>query len=134
MYCSIHTTVHTDTCQYILQYFYVDWFVSLQLPLSTVKHDQLNQAQINLVLDRLEAIPSVVGEVQLFKEGTAGHWLNANDGDTLGVFKLPRKDRIVVAQHRSDRNEDVVPAQTSSARLDCASIEPAGPPSSDTCW
>ena len=45
--------------------FYVDWFVSLQLPPSTGKHDQLNQAQINLVLDRLETIPSVVWEVQV---------------------------------------------------------------------
>jgi len=53
--------------------FYVDWFVSLQLPPSTGKHDQLNQAQINLVLDRLETIPSVVGEVQVFKAVKISH-------------------------------------------------------------
>jgi len=53
--------------------FYVDWFVSLQLPPSTGKHDQLNQAQINLVLDRLETIPSVVGEVQVFTAVKISH-------------------------------------------------------------
>ena len=64
----------------------MDWFVSLQLPPSTGKHDQLNQAQINLVLDRLETIPSVVGEVQVFKEGTTGHWCDFAMMETLWDF------------------------------------------------
>ena len=54
-----------------------------------------------------------------------------HDGDTLGFW--PWKHRFVVAQHRSDRNKDAVHAQAPSARLDCASIEPAGPSASDTC-
>jgi len=53
--------------------FYVDWFVSLQLPPSTGKHDQLDQAQINLILDRLETIPTVIGEVQLFTAVKISH-------------------------------------------------------------
>jgi hypothetical protein len=52
---------------------YVDWFASLQLPPTTGKHDQLNQAQINLVLDRLETIQRVVGEVQLFTAVKISH-------------------------------------------------------------
>ena len=59
-----------------------------QLPPSTGKHDsdQLNQAQINLVLDRLETIPSVFWEVQVFKEGTTGHWCDFAMMETLWDF------------------------------------------------
>ena len=55
-----------------------------------------------------------------------------HDGNTLGL--LPWKYRVVVAQHRPDRDKDAVPAKAPSARLGCAGIEPTGSPSADTSW
>jgi len=58
---------------HFLMDFHSDWVSSLHLPPSTGKHDQLVGAQIDSVLDRLETIPQVFGEVQLFTAVKISH-------------------------------------------------------------
>ena len=46
--------------------YHPDWFSSLGLPSSAGKHDHLNAAGIDSVLDRLEPVNQLLGELQLF--------------------------------------------------------------------
>ena len=53
--------------------YHADWFPSLGLPPSTGRHDQLDAAQIDSVLDRLEPVNQLLGEIQLFSGVKIGH-------------------------------------------------------------
>ena len=53
--------------------FHMDWIESLQLPPSNGRHNQLDAAHIQRVLDRLETIQEVNSEVQIYSAVKIGH-------------------------------------------------------------
>ena len=53
--------------------FHMDWIESLQLPPSNGRHNQLDTAHIQRVLDRLETIQEVHSEVQIYNAVKIGH-------------------------------------------------------------
>ena len=53
--------------------FHSSWFPSLALPPSTGRHDQLLGAHLDSIIDRLEPIDHLLGEVQLFSGFKIGH-------------------------------------------------------------
>lgn len=53
--------------------FHPSWFPSLALPQSTGRHDQLDAAHLDSIIDRLQPIDHLLGEVQLFCRFKIGH-------------------------------------------------------------
>ena len=53
--------------------FHMDWIQSLQLPPSNGRHNQLQPAHIQSVLDRLQTIVEVRSEVQIYTAVKIGH-------------------------------------------------------------
>ena len=53
--------------------YHARWFPSLALPPSTGRHDQLDGAHLDAIIDRLQQVGQLLGEVQLFTGFKIGH-------------------------------------------------------------
>ena len=70
--------------------YHHDWFSSLQLDKSDGKHKQLDIADVQEVLYRLETIPEANGEVQIFGKLEIAH---SEFHGAQNIYSIPIKSR-----------------------------------------